>query len=160
MSQVLASFFFAQDGARDNLAQIDLVLLPSTLPSLLLSELLLLQRLREKNAAQHRSAIFFRKLQEVERIGKRIYERVLALCEVQARVTGAGKRADATHPVSSSFEPIAVEEVKVQIATHKVMLEALIRKVSWALSHFSSSEITVADKHVCQALPVLTRATE
>lgn len=133
MSQVIASFAFSQDDDREKGTQPDLTLLPSTLPSLLLGELLLLQRLREKNAAQHRSAIFFRKLQEVDRIGKRIYEQVLALCDSQAQVTGRGKRDQPPTVGAGAAETIADGSGDDRISRHRETLQALIAKVSTCL---------------------------
>lgn len=50
-----------------------LAFIPSTLAPLLQIDLLVLQRLCKKNAAQHRSGLFFRRVHEISRLGKGIY---------------------------------------------------------------------------------------
>jgi len=47
--------------------------IPSNLLPLLQTDLLVLEQARKKNAAQHRSALFFRRVHEVYRLGKEIY---------------------------------------------------------------------------------------
>jgi hypothetical protein len=48
--------------------------IPSNLFPLLQIDLLVLEQARKKNAAQHRSALFFRRVHEVYRLGKEIYK--------------------------------------------------------------------------------------
>jgi hypothetical protein len=48
--------------------------IPSNLLPLLQIDLLVLEQARKKNAAQHRSALFFRRVHEVYRLGKEIYK--------------------------------------------------------------------------------------
>jgi hypothetical protein len=47
--------------------------IPSNLLPLLQIDLLVLEQVRKKNAAQHRSALFFRRVHEVYRLGKEVY---------------------------------------------------------------------------------------
>lgn len=47
--------------------------IPSNLGPLLQIDLLILEQARKKNAAQHRSALFFRRVHEIYRLGREVY---------------------------------------------------------------------------------------
>jgi hypothetical protein len=47
--------------------------IPSNLGLLLQIDLLILEQARKKNAAQHRSALFFRRVHDIYRLGREVY---------------------------------------------------------------------------------------
>lgn len=149
MSRTLASVSFSAESSTPPSEKAfipGLIPFPSTLSSLLLGELLLLERLRTKNASQHRSAIFFQRCQEIERFGKRIYEQVLLVVKVQDRAQ------------DESGQSLSDENVAVILREARKRLKALLHKVSDRFALLPSHRTETVS--IQQALPALTRATE
>ena len=115
--------------------------IPSTLPSLLQTELLLLDRLLRKNKPQHRSGLFYQKCIHVLRLMKRMAvvmnDVVKANESTTLTVEGIGARGLAGQGTKNTKQPSEEKDMKW---LHRTLVE-LVEKVSFC-----------ASKHLCISL--------
>lgn len=113
--------------------------IPSTLPSLLQTELLLLDRLLRKNKPQHRSGLFYQKCTHVLRLMKRMAVVINAVVKANESTTlaveGIGARGVAVQRIKSTKQPSEQEDIK---RLHRTLVE-LVEKVG-----------LFAAKHLCE----------
>jgi hypothetical protein len=108
-------------------------LLPSTLGPLLQIDLLILENTRKKNAAQHRTGLFFRRVHEVYRLGKEVYAE-LQWINVRTVAQRESRKAEIRRLQNEGIEVDALSlesHVDKECVKHTKRLTNLVLRVSF-----------------------------
>ena len=126
--------------------------IPSNLAPLLQIDLLVLEQTRKKNAAQHRSGLFFRRVHEIYRLGKEIY-RVLDWMGIWVGEERERRRSEAfrlKHDIEEEGHEKAQELAEAEAGQHLVRLTMLLERVSLDLPLASMSDMLTYFPHRCR----------
>jgi hypothetical protein len=106
--------------------------IPSNLAPLLQIDLLILEQARKKNAAQHRSALFFRRVHEIYRLGKEVYRELdwMGVWMGEERERRKGEAFRRKHELEEEGHGKVQEDADGEARRHIVRLTMLLERVS------------------------------
>lgn len=138
--------------------------IPSNLAPLLQIDLLILEQTRKKNAAQHRSGLFFRRVHEIYRLGKEIYRELeyTSTWTAEERERRKGETFRLQHEIQEKGHEMIQQDAEEDAGRHIYRLTTLLERVSPAsvTRVVQLSSQTILYRTTWQMFPALSKASE